>query len=117
MLLIVLMILALILNIWLIPIYGMVGAAMATGALAVIYNVAKFVMILVFFKMQPYDFSSLKILTVILVSFGIANLLPQTDSAIVSMIVKTIVISTTYLGLSYFMKIAPEFHKHLPFHK
>ncbi len=116
-LLIVLMILALILNIWLIPIYGMVGAAMATGALAVIYNVAKFVMILVFFKMQPYDFSSLKILTVILVSFGIANLLPQTDSAIVSMIVKTIVISTTYLGLSYFMKIAPEFHKHLPFHK
>ena len=116
-LLIVLMVLALLLNIWLIPIYGMAGAAMATGALAVLYNVAKFIMILVFFKMQPYDLSSLKILTVILVSFGIANLLPQMDNEIVSMIVKTGVISTTYLGLTYFMKIVPEFHKHLPFHK
>lgn len=116
-LLIVLMVLALVLNIWLIPIYGMVGAAMATGALALLYNIAKFIMILVFFKMQPYDLSSLKILTVILVSFGMANLLPQMDNVIVSMIVKTVVISTTYLGLIYVMKIAPEFHKYLPFHK
>ena len=116
-LLVVLMVLALVLNIWLIPMYGMVGAAMATGVLAVIYNIAKFIMILIFFKMQPYDLSSLKILTVILVSFGIANLLPQMDNAVVSMIVKTVVISTTYLGMTYFMKISPEFHKYLPFHK
>lgn len=116
-LLVALMILALFLNIWLIPIYGIAGAAMATGALAVIYNLAKFILIVIFFKMQPYDLSSLKIVFVIGVSFSAAYLLPHFNNIFIAMVIKTIVISATYLGFTYFLKIAPEFHKYIPFHK
>ena len=116
-LLVVLMILALVLNVWLIPMYGMIGAALATGALAVLYNVTKFVMILIFFKMQPYDWSSLKIVLVILVAFLANYFLPSLHNAIYSMILKTGVISTVYIGLAYLLNIAPEFHKYIPFHK
>ncbi|MBL0329764.1 MAG: oligosaccharide flippase family protein [Bacteroidetes bacterium] len=116
-LLIVLMVLALIFNLWLIPVYGMIGAALVTGALAVLYNVTKFLLILIFYKMQPYDLSSLKILLVIGLSFGITFLLPTIESGIIAMVVKTSVITVTYVGLAYVMKIVPEFHKYLPFHK
>ncbi|CAN5337550.1 hypothetical protein BH10BAC1_BH10BAC1_10010 [soil metagenome] len=116
-LLVVLMVGAVLLNMWLIPVYGMIGAAMATGALAVVYNVTKFLMILIFFKMQPYDLSSLKIVAVITVSFIVAYFLPSLDNFIAAMAMKTIVISIVYLGLTYALKIVPEFHKYIPFHK
>ena len=116
-LLFVLMILALVMNLWLIPVYGMVGAAIATGALAVIYNVVKFVMILIFFKMQPYDLSSLKIIFIIGISFMIAFVLPHFENGILSMLIKSFTIATFYLGMTYLLKVVPEFHKYIPFHK
>lgn len=116
-LLFVLMVLALALNIWLIPLYGMVGAAMATGMLAVVYNVSKYFIILFFFKMQPYDISSVKILLVIALSFLIAFILPDVDNIYLSMFMKTVVISSVYLGLTYLLNIVPEFHKYLPGNK
>ncbi|MBA3970645.1 MAG: polysaccharide biosynthesis C-terminal domain-containing protein, partial [Bacteroidetes bacterium] len=112
-LLFVLMALALILNIWLIPLYGMVGAAMATGALAVIYNVSKYFIILFSFKMQPYNATTIKILMIIALSFLVAFILPEIDNIYLSMIMKTVVISSVYLGLTYLLKIVPEFHKYL----
>ena len=74
-------------------------------------------MILIFFKMQPYDWSSLKIVLVILVAFLANYFLPSLHNAIYSMILKTGVISTVYIGLAYLLNIAPEFHKYIPFHK
>ena len=67
--------------------------------------------------MQPYDLSSLKIMLVIGLSFGVTFLLPTIESGILAMVVKTSVITVTYVGLTYVMKIVPEFHKYLPFQK
>lgn len=113
-LLFVLMILALLLNIWLIPIYGIEGAAMATATLAVVYNVTKYLIILVHFKLQPYDLSSLKIIFVIGVSFAVAYFLPSMNNEILTMIFKAIVTTIVYGGLVYLLKIVPEFHKYIP---
>ncbi|MGZ4077493.1 MAG: lipopolysaccharide biosynthesis protein, partial [Bacteroidia bacterium] len=74
-LLVLLMVLALVLNIILIPVYGITGAALATGIIAVVYNMIKFLIILVHFKMQPYDNSSVKIIFVIVVSFLVSYFL------------------------------------------
>lgn len=114
-LLVALMILALIFNIWLIPMYGMVGAVIVTGGLAVIYNIVKFLIILIFYKMQPYDFSSVKILLVITLSFVAVTLIPQIENNILSMAVKSMVIGVVYIGGTYLFNIVPELHKHIPF--
>ena len=74
-LLFLLLILAVILNIILIPIYGIEGAALATALSSVIYNVLKYFIILKKFKMQPYDTSSLKILFAFIASIRLYSLI------------------------------------------
>ncbi|MES2285136.1 MAG: polysaccharide biosynthesis C-terminal domain-containing protein [Bacteroidota bacterium] len=112
-LLFLLLILAVVLNIILIPVYGIVGAALATALSSVIYNALKYFIILKKFKMQPYDTSSLKILFVITLAFLTSYFLPSLNNAIVSMIMKSTVIIAVYAGLTYLLKIVPEFHKYI----
>ncbi len=112
-LLFLLLVIAVVLNIILIPLYGIEGAALATVSSSVIYNGLKYFIILKNFKMQPYDLSSLKILLVIVAAFIIAYLLPSFNNAIVSMAIKSAVISAVYAGTTYLLKIVPEFHKYI----
>lgn len=107
------MVFALILNITLIPFYGIAGAAFATALSTVVYNLLKYLIILKIFKMQPYDTSSLKILLVIAISLLITYFLPSFNNAVFAMFIKTIVIITVYGGLLYLLNIVPEFHKYL----
>ena len=108
-----LLIVAVVLNIVLIPLYGIIGAALATVISSVIYNGLKYFIILKNFKMQPYDLSSLKILFAIAVTFFISYFLPSFNSAVVSMIIKSIVITGVYAASTYLLKIVPEFHKYI----
>lgn len=112
-LLFLLLIVAVVLNIILIPIYGIIGAALATAMSSVIYNGLKYFIILKNFKMQPYNISSLKILFVIAIAFFISYFLPSLNNVIVTMIIKSVVITCVYVGLAYFFKIVPEFHKYV----
>jgi hypothetical protein len=54
---------------------------------------------------------------VIVISFVIAFLLPHFDNGIVSMFIKSITIAVVYSGMTYLLKIVPEFHSYLPFKK
>jgi O-antigen/teichoic acid export membrane protein len=112
-LLFVLLVMAIILNIILIPLYGIEGAAIATALSSVIYNVLKYFIILKNFKMQPYDISSFKIVVVIAVVFLVSYFLPSINNTIISMIVKSAVITGVYTSLTYYLKIVPEFHKYI----
>jgi O-antigen/teichoic acid export membrane protein len=116
-LLTILLVFALALNMWLIPAYGIFGAALATGALAIVYNVTKYVIILKHFKLQPYDLSSLKILFVMAVTFAVAWFMPSFRSPLVTMTCKAIATTVLYSGLAYFLKIVPELHKYIPGNK
>ena len=112
-LLFLLLVVSVILNIILIPVYGIEGAAVATALSSVIYNALKYFIILKKFKMQPYNQSSLKILFVISVTFLIGYSLPSMNNPIVSMAIKSAVIIGVYGCLTYLLKIVPEFHKYL----
>ncbi|HEB74534.1 MAG TPA: flippase [Candidatus Desulfofervidus auxilii] len=48
------------LNIWLIPVYGVIGAALATCITLTLIHVARFIEVYKIFKMIPYDFHILK---------------------------------------------------------
>jgi O-antigen/teichoic acid export membrane protein len=43
------------LNFWLIPIYGILGAAMATGASYAVINIARLVEVYMLLRIHPYD--------------------------------------------------------------
>ncbi len=114
-LLIFLMIAAIILNIILIPKYGIEGAAFATALSSVIYNALKYFIILKNFKMQPYDMSSVKILLVIAAAFFVSYLLPSMNNTAASIVFKTVVITSVYGSLTILLKIVPEFHQYISF--
>ena len=109
-LLFLLLIMAFTLNIILIPMYGIVGAALATAISSVVYNAIKYIIILRHFGMQPFNTGSLKIAGVIVFTIGVAYFIPVFPNAVVSMIIKSGVITLMYGVLVYMFNIIPEYH-------
>lgn len=117
-LMIMLFILSLTLNIIFIPLYGIEGAAIATLIASVIYNTLKYFIIWRSFKMQPYDTSGLKILSIIVITFLLIYLLPAvSDNEFIIITIRTVCTTCIYAGLVYYLQIVPELYKYLPWKK
>lgn len=63
-----LLVLTITLNMLLIPLYGIIGAAIATCVASIVHNLLRFIFIKVKLNMQPFTFDSLKIVLIIAVS-------------------------------------------------
>ncbi len=104
-------ILAIILNLICIPIFGVTGAAIATFTAVFCYNLIKLWVVYSKFKMHP--FSKHTFITILLIigfvvsfyfwEFGFHPLLNIT--------LKSIIIGIIYLAVVYVLKISPELHK------
>jgi O-antigen/teichoic acid export membrane protein len=107
-----LMVLALVitvlLNLWLIPIYGIYGAAIASLTGAVLYNLSKFLMIWYRFGFQPYSARSVGIFLLILFCALLSHFLPSVRGLpLASLFIKGAVGCGTYLALLHVLKLAP----------
>ena len=102
------------LNVLLIPIYGLEGAALSTAISVTFYTVCRYLIIYKGFNLQPYDKVMLKILFLIILGMVLHYILPRTDSSILNMVYRSTIILGTYLLGTYFFNIAPEFHKYIP---
>jgi O-antigen/teichoic acid export membrane protein len=103
-----LILLAVGLNLWLIPIYGLNGAALATLLAVIAYNTTK--MYFVVFKMQLFPFqkgtwqSALILLATILLFF----FWDFSFHPILNIVLKSILVSVFYGGLHYFLKVSAD---------
>ena len=59
-----------------IPIYGIEGAAMATALALFIHNVVKIIVVYLFFRIQPFQMATIKLLFLALVIFFIVRFIP-----------------------------------------
>lgn len=108
-LLIATLIITIILNVILIPLYGIYGAAIASASGSLIYNFSKFSFIYYKFKFQPYTLKSLLVLCVIFLINFIGYIIPELSSnPIVNVLEKGILVSVLYIGAIYQFKISPE---------
>lgn len=97
------------LNIILIPKYGIYGAAIASASGSLIYNFSKFSFIYYKFKFQPYTMKSLFILLIIITSTIIGYIIPNISSnAIINLLIKGSIVSIIYIGFIYQFKLSPE---------
>ena len=101
-------------NMIFIPKYGIEGAALATAIASVVYNLLKYLYIWKVFKMQPFDISTLKILGLMGLCFGINYFIPDIENHIVSILVRSSVITLIYAAGTYLLNIVPEFHQYIP---
>jgi O-antigen/teichoic acid export membrane protein len=105
---------AVILNIVLIPVYGIIGAAIATAISSVLYNLMKFFFIWIHFNMQPFDKKTILILLLLSIAYGVNFLIPDLDNLYLNVLIHGLVTTAMYLTGVYGLKIVPEFHKHIP---
>ena len=102
-------ILTVILDILFIPTYGLLGAAIITASVSIIFNLSKFLFIYYKFNFQPYTINSLKIVGVIVVGFIMVLFMPTfTPYSILNIVINGSIISVFYIGSIYKLNIVPE---------
>ena len=108
---IALAILTITLNIFLIPDYGMIGAAYASLISLVFFNLIKYSFIKIKMKITPFSINSIKtILLGVFVYFAVLSI-PDNDIIIVDILIKTIISSFIFVISVYALKISPELNK------
>jgi len=93
---------AFVLNLWLIPIYGIYGAAYATFFSFLVYNIFKLVFVRMTFGIHPFNrYSAYIFLMILILSSGFYYWNFTTEFAFLNIILKSIIISLIYAVVSY----------------
>lgn len=114
-----LIIITIVLNYFLIPIFGMNGAAIALAIATVYYNLARYLLVWWKLGMQPFSFDLIKVIFISIVIGLIINYLPNfkniKDSplgvrgfTVFDMAYRSITLTLLYGGIIYWSKISPE---------
>jgi len=111
--LIILAIVVFVLQMILIPMFGIAGAALATSLAAFVYNSLTLISVWKFFSLQPFDNKNIKVLFSVGIGFVCIYWLPHLDLRILDIAFRTFLIGLIYGGLIFYLKIVPEFHKYL----
>ncbi|HBZ37436.1 MAG TPA: hypothetical protein DEO59_02805, partial [Balneola sp.] len=104
----ILMIVSIILNAILIPLYGLTGAAIATASSIGIYNIIKMIYVWVKFDMQPFGSRTLGVIALGISVFYISTLLPQLSNIYFDVVIRSIVMALLYLGSVWFFNLSEE---------
>ncbi|MGI4804252.1 MAG: lipopolysaccharide biosynthesis protein [Janthinobacterium lividum] len=97
------------LNLLFIPLYGITGAAIAAAATLLIFNLFRYIFILVVYKMQPFTIKSLYAILLAIVGYIICyKFIPVQQNFILDTAIRT-VFTTVFFGLSvYFLKLSED---------
>ena len=98
------------LNYWLIPIYGINGAAFGSFVSLTIYNLVSYFFLWYKFNMQPLSLGTLKIIGIAVVAYYLTSYL-VIDNVYWSVLVKSIVFSCLFLLPIYFLKVSEEINE------
>lgn len=83
----------------LLPLWGMAGAAISYLAIILFFNIAKHVLIKIVWKLDPISFNLFKVILITAISFGINWVLPPFRNPFVGVILNSLFIGISYLGL------------------
>jgi O-antigen/teichoic acid export membrane protein len=104
-------ILAIITNLIFIPIYGITGAALASAISVLIFNTFRYLFILIKMNLQPFTLNNFKELLIILLTFIISYIIPEQINFIIDILIRSLVIMITFIGLTLYFKISDDFNQ------
>lgn len=100
--------LAIVTNLYLIPRFGIVGAAIASAASVFLYNVTRYVLIAILFKIQPFSLDTLKGLAILMAAFCTNLVLPSVHGFLIELVVKSTVLTAIVIGASVAFKVSSD---------
>ena len=106
---IILAIISIALNLILIPIYGMIGAAFASLVSILIFNIVKHIFIKIKMKISPFSINTFKVILIGIILYIIDYyLMPALSNDFLSILFKSAVTSVVYFSVIYLLKISPK---------
>jgi O-antigen/teichoic acid export membrane protein len=103
-----LIVLTVVTNLILIPLFGLEGAALATMISGFLYNTLKFLFIRKKFGMNPFNIRYLWLILIILAVLIIGFTIPSVNNGLFDIIIRSFIVSILYVALMYYLKVAPE---------
>ncbi len=97
-----------IINVLLIPVYGINGAAIGTAASAFLYFISRYFIVYRNFNLQPYSVQTFYIVFLIAGSTFIGFVLPAFASPLLNIMLRSIVVTLLYGGGAYVLNLTPE---------
>jgi O-antigen/teichoic acid export membrane protein len=102
------------LNLLLIPIYEITGAAIAAAVTLLIFNLFRYLFILFVYKMQPFTFKSLYAIILALAGYWICDqLIPHQKNFILDSFIRASFITLFYGGSVYFLNLSEDINTYL----
>ncbi|NLA24330.1 MAG: hypothetical protein GX879_05120 [Bacteroidales bacterium] len=98
-------------NIIMIPLFGLSGAAIASAISYAIFGFIKFGFIKHRFKMQPYNFKHILSILISIAVLAISMSIPRFENFIIDLIIRSSIISIAFIGAIYFTKTSPDINK------
>ena len=98
----------LVFNLWLIPTYGIDGAAIASFTAFFIYNTLKLVYVKAKFKIVPFTHETWKVFALLIVVGVLFTTFSLPFHSIINITIKSLLMIITYLGILYRFKISED---------
>lgn len=110
----ILLILVFILNVLLIPIYGIIGAAISTGFALIVYNLGRMLFVYFVYDIHPFKWNQLKIILLFFaVCIGLENIPSIFNNRISDFLMNSIFVTVTFLLPIYLLNLEPEINNYI----
>lgn len=96
-------ILTVVTNIIFIPLWGILGASIATALSVLLFNLTRFLFIYIKMGIQPFSINTLKSILIILIAFLLNEFIPQIDNLFVDTFIRSSIIAIVYGVLVYIL--------------
>ncbi len=94
-------------NLWLIPIYGIYGAAMATAISIVSINTLRVLAVWYLYDLQPFSWKMLYIIGTGLLGFWLVELIPQLPF-LVDLLLRSVLFTLIFMGVMLRLELSPD---------
>jgi O-antigen/teichoic acid export membrane protein len=108
---VIFLVLNIILNFIFIPLFGGIGAAVATTISIITYNILKWYFIKKTYKMQPFNSKYLIVLVIAGAALLIGLYLPEIDNVIIDILYRSIIVAGFYFGLILLLKLSVDINE------
>lgn len=103
--------LVIITNLVMIPIWGIIGAAIASLTATFIFNLSKYIFLLKKYKFQPFNYRYLLVVLVSLAAYYVGALLPKQEWFVLDIVIRSSIVGGSYLILTYLFKISVDYNQ------
>ncbi len=95
-------------NLIFIPLYGISGSAVATAITISVGNFLRFIFLYYKYKMQPYDFNTLKLIALAIPVFVLGFFIPQFQNAVIDILVRGSAVTLMFTLLALYTNATPD---------